>query len=44
MTQVDFSWNEYADPKFKYTDEKLLQAVKSQDPEVDKYFKVGDCD
>ena len=37
---VDFSWNKYADPKFTYTDESLLTAVKARDPEVDKFFKV----
>ena len=37
---VDFSWNEFADPKFKYTDEKLLEAVQARDPSVDMFFKV----
>ena len=37
---VDFSWNQFADPKFKYTDQSLLDAVQSRDPDVDMYFKV----
>ncbi|XP_063679128.1 probable phospholipid-transporting ATPase IM isoform X2 [Bolinopsis microptera] len=37
---VDFSWNEYADPKFTYDDESIVTAVNDRDPEVDKFLKV----
>ena len=37
---VDFSWNEYADPKFTYDDESIITAVNDRDPEVDKFLKV----
>lgn len=37
--KVDFSYNELADPKFKFYDNTLVDAVKSGDSSVHLFFR-----
>uniref|UniRef100_A0A8B9LU85 Phospholipid-transporting ATPase n=1 Tax=Astyanax mexicanus TaxID=7994 RepID=A0A8B9LU85_ASTMX len=40
ITEVDFSWNSLADPKFSFHDHALVEAVKQGSTEVHAFFKL----
>uniref|UniRef100_A0AAX7USF9 Phospholipid-transporting ATPase n=1 Tax=Astatotilapia calliptera TaxID=8154 RepID=A0AAX7USF9_ASTCA len=38
--QVDFSWNNLADPKFSFHDHSLVEMVRSGNPETQEFFRL----
>uniref|UniRef100_A0AAX7U1F1 Phospholipid-transporting ATPase n=1 Tax=Astatotilapia calliptera TaxID=8154 RepID=A0AAX7U1F1_ASTCA len=37
---VDFSWNNLADPKFSFHDHRLVEMVRSGNPETQEFFRL----
>uniref|UniRef100_A0AAX7UGC0 Phospholipid-transporting ATPase n=1 Tax=Astatotilapia calliptera TaxID=8154 RepID=A0AAX7UGC0_ASTCA len=38
--RVDFSWNNLADPKFSFHDHRLVEMVRSGNPETQEFFRL----
>uniref|UniRef100_A0A669B013 Phospholipid-transporting ATPase n=1 Tax=Oreochromis niloticus TaxID=8128 RepID=A0A669B013_ORENI len=38
--QVDFSWNNLADPKYNFHDHSLVEMVRSGNPETQEFFRL----
>uniref|UniRef100_A0AAX7UFG3 Phospholipid-transporting ATPase n=1 Tax=Astatotilapia calliptera TaxID=8154 RepID=A0AAX7UFG3_ASTCA len=39
-SRVDFSWNNLADPKFSFHDHRLVEMVRSGNPETQEFFRL----